>query len=395
MKELEPSPVLLCANCTAPLQGAFCHDCGQSIKSVLQPVSHMIEDAGDIFFHLDERIVHTLPPLFTKPGFLTLEYFSGRRVRYIAPFRLMFVFCLLAFFLLHMALGDATFVSRDGKAAAPDSVEAFAAAKTPDEVHTIYRDQVREIRDARQDPGTPAAVKGGLGAVADMVRQAADARLAQLNAPPLSDVEAGEPATDRPPGSGHRGEDKVNRWFGNPTHVQIGWLPEVVNRRIDAALAHMKANLIPVLNGDEHRDEAMHRIIEGFFSVLPQAMFIMVPVFALILKLFYAFRRRLYMEHVIVALHSHAFLFLSLIALTLLGFAKEPVRAHLALGGSAIGLVQFAIWVWMPAYLLLMQKRVYRQGWPMTIVKYWLIGSVYFWLLIFVVSVALLVGMSH
>ncbi|MHB8912839.1 MAG: hypothetical protein ACYC42_09380 [Lysobacter sp.] len=28
------------------------------------------------------------------------------------------------------------------------------------------------------------------------------------------------------------------------------------------------------------------------------------------------------------------------------------------------------MWVWLPLYLLLMQKRVYAQGWPMTVFKY-------------------------
>ncbi|KAG9609016.1 hypothetical protein KCV01_g4082, partial [Aureobasidium melanogenum] len=90
-------------------------------------MAHLLEDAGDIFFHMDERIVHTVPPLFTRPGFLTLEYFSGRRVRYIAPFRLMFVFCLLAFFFVHVAVNGAHFGGHDDKAS-KDTLGAFAAA---------------------------------------------------------------------------------------------------------------------------------------------------------------------------------------------------------------------------------------------------------------------------
>ena len=66
MNQLTPSPGLLCANCGEALQGEFCHACGQSIRSVIKPVSHMLEDAGDLFFHMDERIVHTLPPLYTS-----------------------------------------------------------------------------------------------------------------------------------------------------------------------------------------------------------------------------------------------------------------------------------------------------------------------------------------
>lgn len=390
MNDLEPSAGRLCANCGTPLQGEFCHACGQSIRSVLKPVSHMLEDAGDIFFHMDERIVHTLPPLFSRPGYLTLEYFSGRRVRYVAPFRLMFVFCLLAFFLLHLALGNVTFGSREGQPAPADAVEAFASATTPEQVHTLYDDQIRDVRRLRLDPAMPAAAKVGLGTAAGLIRQGANSRLAQLGAPAIED-DADEPTpTARPDG-----EDRVRRWLGNDGHLDIAWLPGPVERRLDIAMGHFKANLIPVLNGGEQRQEAMHRIIEGFFSVLPQAMFVMVPLFALILKVFYVFRRRLYMEHVIVALHSHAFLFLSLMALTLLGFARSAIQPHLPLGGNVIGLVSFALWVWMPVYLLLMQKRVYRQGWGITLLKYWLIGSLYFWLLLIVVAVAFVIGMSH
>lgn len=38
-------------------------------------------------------------------------------------------------------------------------------------------------------------------------------------------------------------------------------------------------------------------------------MFVLVPVCALLLKLFYMFRRRLYTKHLIAALYSHAVLF--------------------------------------------------------------------------------------
>ena len=124
-------------------------------------------------------------------------------------------------------------------------------------------------------------------------------------------------------------------------------------------------------------------------------MFVMVPVFALLLKVFYLFRRRLYMEHLIVALHSHAFLFLALLVLMLLGFARTAIAPHVGAAAVAIGTVQWAIAIWMPVYLLLMQKRVYRQGWPMTIFKYWLIGSVYFWLLLFALVIAMLIGLTH
>lgn len=72
-------------DCTAPLRradaGQHCHACGQSIHSVIKPIHGMLEDMLDIVFHVDARVVHTLPPLFARPGFLTLEYFNGLRWR--------------------------------------------------------------------------------------------------------------------------------------------------------------------------------------------------------------------------------------------------------------------------------------------------------------------------
>lgn len=399
MKELEEAPVRFCANCGAALQGEFCHECGQSVHSVLRPVSHMLEDAGDIFFHMDERIVHTVPPLFTKPGFLTLEYFSGRRVRYIAPFRLMFVFCLLAFFFVHVAVNDmATRFPAIG-----DDSRAFAHAGTPEEVRELYESNVANLRHVEADPDVPQQAKAGMRTARGAILAAANARLAELKAPPIAAGAEAVPDADAPAAAQASNEASkeddedhgVDDWFDSPSKVSPGWLPDAMGERLNHAMDRLKANLRQVRMGGDVGKEATHRIVEGIFGVLPQTMFIMVPVFALILKLFYVFRRRLYMEHVIVALHSHAFLFLALLILMLLGFARSSLQPHVALAASGIRLVQWAIAIWMPTYLLLTQKRVYRQGWGMTIFKYWLIGSVYFWLLGFALVIAMLIGLSH
>jgi hypothetical protein len=44
----------------------------------------------------------------------------------------------------------------------------------------------------------------------------------------------------------------------------------------------------------------------------------------------------------------------------------------------------------MPIYVLIMQKRVYGQGWPMTVIKAWVLGVIYLVLLSFAVTVNLL-----
>ena len=47
----------------------------------------------------------------------------------------------------------------------------------------------------------------------------------------------------------------------------------------------------------------------------------------------------------------------------------------------------------MPLYLLLMQKRVYRQGWLMTLLKYFVLGLCYTVLISFGAAFTMLAGL--
>jgi hypothetical protein len=94
------------------------------------------------------------------------------------------------------------------------------------------------------------------------------------------------------------------------------------------------------------------------------------------------------MEHLIVALHSHAFLCAALLLAMLFDLA-----AGIAPWLGWLSHVETALFVWMPLYLLLMQKRVYGQGWLMTTFKYVLVGSAYLTLLSLGVTAAFLASL--
>ncbi|MGH8027478.1 MAG: DUF3667 domain-containing protein, partial [Pseudoxanthomonas sp.] len=49
-----------CENCHAPLQGEFCHQCGQSIHNPVRHAGHAIEEVFESFWHLDGRVFRTL-----------------------------------------------------------------------------------------------------------------------------------------------------------------------------------------------------------------------------------------------------------------------------------------------------------------------------------------------
>ena len=128
-------------------------------------------------------------------------------------------------------------------------------------------------------------------------------------------------------------------------------------------------------------------------QALPTALFLLVPVFALLLKVFYLFSRRLYLEHLVVALYSHVFLVLTILVQFLLVALDGAVAAHSVWASRGINLLEFALWCWLPVYLLLMQKRIYGQGWLMTLVKYFVLGNLYFVLVAFAALYAVLAGL--
>jgi hypothetical protein len=113
--------------------------------------------------------------------------------------------------------------------------------------------------------------------------------------------------------------------------------------------------------------EAMQVLSDGLLRNAPKAMFFLLPLFALLLKLLYVRSGRLYVEHFIFALHYHAFLFA--VATLLLGIPD--------------GIIKTLVVLWLFVYLFLAMRRVYGQSKRRTFLNYSLLGLVYFFVLIF------------
>ena len=92
----------------------------------------------------------------------------------------------------------------------------------------------------------------------------------------------------------------------------------------------------------------------GFLSNdLPRLMFVLLPVFALLLKILY--RNRLYFDHLIFSLHLHCAAYV-ILAMML------PLEA-LANPHAIITILQAVLTVYLLAYFVAAVRRVYRSGW--------------------------------
>ena len=90
--------VKLCANCNTELIGKFCHNCGEKKVSRKDfAASNFLQEAFEKFTHFDSKFLRSFWLLVSRPGFLTVEYWRGRRKPYLKPISLFFIINLLYF----------------------------------------------------------------------------------------------------------------------------------------------------------------------------------------------------------------------------------------------------------------------------------------------------------
>ena len=298
-----------CENCGSLLSGPYCSQCGQKAAERIVPIWHMITEALEAVIELDMRVLWTLPKFLFLPGRLTKEYINGRRKRYIRPFRLYLFTTFVLFTVLALTTGGGFQFPFDPQMSPAQADTARAGATIP-----------------------------------------SSDTLAAASAPPfLGSAEQRE----RWARSLQRNPDAINVQIGDPeTQAQ---LERILRQKIPEALRNP-------------RDFLGSMIDQG-----PYVMFLMLPVFAFLLKLLYIRRSRLYVEHRIFSLHVHAFSFLAFTVGILLG-ETDTAWLHTA-----------ATWIeWSPLlYLVVAMAHVYDQGFIKSSIKAFFLLLIYTLVLFF------------
>jgi hypothetical protein len=384
----QPSPAARrCENCGSTLYGEHCFACGQPTKGLVRHFSSVLGDFFDTVFNIDSRVLRTLGPLLVRPAFLSLEYFAGRRVRYVTPMRLFLFLSLVAFFAVQ---GSIDFDEGDGKGGVrigADQGDSIDGASTPAQVREAGAMVLAELDQARKEaqgvPGATVGIDIAREQIQDKMRERIE-RLAELEAakkagkaPPAEELDEGRNNVNFP---GHGGK----RWNAKSNPYRFGWLPAAANDSLNRRVGHAVDVLKTSKSGKP--------LVDAMFRVLPQTLLVMMPIFALMLKLMYLFKRRLYMEHLIVALHSHSFIALAVILIMAMSWLLGLVQTN-SLWANLLNWARGLAIAWIPLYLLLMQKRVYGQGWPMTLAKYSVLGVCYSVLLFFAMLAAVMIGL--
>jgi hypothetical protein len=264
-------PSTTCANCNALLSGPYCSSCGQRADTQAHSLGHFIGEAAELLTHADSRVWGTLWPLLARPGFLTREYFQGRRARYLQPFRLYLITSVL-FFVLSALLGG-------GRASGGTTGSAAATAVSP-----------------------------------------------------------------------------TGSWDCADVTTNLDWARTRVLPWLQAACRNIHAD-----NGREFGERVVHN--------LGRALFVFLPLMAALMKLLYWRPRRFYLEHLLLVIHNHAFVFL---------FLSIYLVATRWISSDGLVGVLFLVATWyMLRYLYRSMKLVYEQSRPLTLLKFAVLGCAY------------------
>ena len=396
-----------CPNCGALLDNVynFCPLCGQENTDNNVSFNMLIADFFNTFFALDSKFAKSFVPFLFKPGTLTNLYLSGKRMTYAHPLRLYLIISLFFFFVFTLASKktiedpDDEMISVKYSMDDIDGLDSTSRARLvtvigEDRLESIQNgldgDEISDLREVLEDELTEDDIQE-LNDVLD----SSTLWLLRLLPPPSSmnnESEKDNTAVEKPPLA--QTTDKPNEKISSEKKKKqqeeegffdifdkIDWdlVSELKDdRKISDEQIYDSLQLENVSDFQEHIVRQLLRVnradeeqfAEYILKNLPLMMLVLIPIFALVLKLLYARRKHFYIKHLIHALHLHSFAYLfygiSLVIMT-----------YVIVGEDNAAIFGFMSFIVVSTYAFISFFRVYKQHWFKTFIKFNVTGYVY------------------
>ncbi|MFK7730278.1 MAG: DUF3667 domain-containing protein [Pseudomonadales bacterium] len=309
-----------CANCGAPRPAAFCAECGQNDDDYRRSLTGLVRSFLSETFDLDGRLTRTIKHLFTQPGFLSEEFSLNRRASYVSPFRLYLFASLIFFFCLSLST---------------DRSDIRVAEDRP--VIVELRDQANANDPSNRKESETADPEILRGILDSPEAQIAERILEQTESPVKRDVlNAYALLLQKNSTASERAE-------------HLWWLQPLTSRVVEAA-------------------DKPERLVNEFSESIPLAMFILLPAYALFLKILFYSRQKsiFYSEHMVFAIHLHVLAFLI--------FAVNLLLPDAFLVGEVVFV---ALFLYLGVYTYRAMRNYYVRGRYATLWRFGLLGILY------------------
>ena len=338
---------LYCANCEQELKDdfAFCPNCGQKAKDDLT-LGVLFYNTISNYFSFDARFFKSFIPMMLKPGYVARRFVEGKRMQYLHPAQYYLVASVLFFFIFGFSARKHT--------------QAFDRAVQQGFENQIIADTIpnEKVLDSATAAKITAPLKNP-NIVTGMSEQE------------IKELDSIIKNTDR--------SDAANLSFGYDSKkvdslINVGAedaeIFKAMGMREDAGF-FTKRFYGQLLKFQKNRGGG---ILQAFYDSIPIAMFFLLPLFALILKLFY-WRRGRFAHHLVFAFYYFSFLFIVMSIIF-------GVNMFWDIPDWIDWLIVLSTFI----YLWFALRRFYQQGYFVSLIKG---GTVTFIYMMFVVPLAI------
>ncbi|MCO6357734.1 DUF3667 domain-containing protein [Roseivirga pacifica] len=365
-----------CKNCDSTLEEGFnfCPVCGQSNSDNNVSFTTLIKEFLDNYFGIDSKMAHSAVPFLFKPGALTNRFQEGKVKHFIHPVRLYLVMSLFYFFTISYLLSDFDLSTLDDRMEYRSA--AFEDLKDSDELKMLSDSVKFSLLNDTLVSKYPSITN--FAALIDTLEVNYGEDFIEDNKVSLEGI-------DIPISQNERYFDKLHRLARDHRVTDDQFMDSLANGDSSGG---WNMNFFGGDGGD-HVKQQVRKIFEndqgfkGFvLGNLPLMMFLLIPLFAGVLKMVYVRRSHLYIKHIVHALHVHSFAYLIYGIILLVAFKviteENFPNADIE---SARAWPLFLFFVLASTYTYISFLKVYKQGWFKTLIKFNIVGFVYLFLL--------------
>jgi hypothetical protein len=315
-----------CENCGTELKGPYCHRCGQHDFDINRSFTHTFLEALENFFHFDTKLFRNLIALLFQPGRMTAEFNGGKRASQVPPFRLYVFISILFFFLAFLGKEKSSPIFTTSKSDGPRA--GFTVDGKP-----VTWDQLFD--ETKDDPEATRTLEKLRGVASTLNPETAG------EAPPTAET------------SGTKA-DEPTETVPEPGKPKSGWEQKLEE----------KGRMLLSPEGQQH-------MLHGFLAAMPKLVLVCLPLFALYTRFLFRKSGQVYLQHLVLALHFHTFVFIWLMFKD--GWVFLASWPSETLGGW----VALACNLWLLVYPFLMLRRLFVNSWSKTIFKSLMLGVAY------------------
>jgi hypothetical protein len=323
-----------CPNCQYPIEAdhRFCPGCGQKTNEKLT-LGVLFSNTISNYFSVDSRFFVSFVPLLFQPGYLPRKFVDGKRNRFLHPAQFYLFISVIFFFLfsfhtrrqsqqfddiLKHGFENSSLIADSGNNILTDSVSIDDnLKKLEDKGIKIELDSVDRTRV------DSAINSNGKSNMFDFSRKELDSLTA----------------------AGASQEEKL----------------KAMGLKDDAGLVRQRI-YTQLLKVYERRGGGL---LEAFYDSIPVALFFLLPLYALFLKLFF-YRKGLYAHHLVFSFYFFSFLFTAF-TIIMLGNFIYPIPDW----------IDWLLVLMTGIYLWIAIKKFYGQGYFVSLLKTGIISFLY------------------